>query len=425
MSGASATVRYAGIAILLHWALAILMLGQLGFGWALDGLPPASRFAAYQLHKSIGILILVLTLARIIARVTLPRPGPATESKPAHALATLVHAGLYGVMLAGPLTGWALVSTAKMKLPTLLFGIIPLPHLPLGPAWHEPAEWLHGMLAWLLAGLVALHVAGALHHHLRRDDIVARMLPAALARHAVLTPALVAMLLAGGLAFAAGRWGPAATPVESAAAPTAATPIQATKPAPAPVPAPAPETAARPTPTPDADAPDSEQPVRRWQVQPGGTIGFATEYSGEAIKGRFSRWTADIRFSPDDLAGSSISVTIDLASVSTGDDQRDGTLTGDDFFAVAARPTATWRATRIRRSGDGYVADGTLTLNGVSRPVPLRFSLMIDGDRAKTSGSASVLRLAHGVGQGQWSDPATIPDAVAVTFRFEARADAR
>ncbi len=163
-------------------------------------------------------------------------------------------------------------------------------------------------------------------------------------------------------------------------------------------------------------------PVRGWKVAPGGTLGFRTVYSGEAINGRFTRWTADIQFSPDDLAHSKIAVDVDLASVSSGDGERDDTLKGDDFFGVAARPRARFTATRIRKQGNGYVADGTLALAGVTRAMPVSFKLTIDGDHAQASGTATVQRLAFGVGKGQWSDAATIPDAVSVTFRFAADA---
>lgn len=418
---AGLTQRYSGIAILLHWALALLLLFQLGLGWALEDLPRSTMFIAFQFHKSVGILILVLSLARLLVRLVVPRP-PAEGAPALKLLAGSVHWLLYGVMILGPITGWIIVSTARVKLPTLLFGMIPLPHLPLGTAWNEPAETIHGLIGWVLAGLVVLHIAGALRHHLLRDDLIGRMMPTALSRRPALSIAVVVALAACVAAFFTGSWryrGHAEVPTPSQPLPTPGS----TPDVPA-APTPTPEASASPTPTPSpsASATDAAVPVRSWKVAPGGTLGFRTVYSGEAINGRFNRWTADIQFSPDDLDHSKIAVDIDLASVSSGDSERDDTLKGDDFFGVAAHPKARFTATRIRKQGGGYVADGTLALAGATRPMPVSFTLKIDGDHAQASGTATVKRLSFAVGKGQWSDPSTIPDAVAVTFRFAADA---
>jgi len=411
--------RYSGIAILLHWALALLLLFQLGLGWALEDLPRSTMFVAFQFHKSVGILILVLSLARLLVRIVVPRP-PAEGAPALRLLASAVHWALYGVMILGPLSGWIIVSTARVKLPTLLFGTVPLPHLPLGAAWNEPAETIHGLIGWLLAGLFVLHVAGALRHHLLRDDLIGRMMPAALARRPALSIAVVVALAACVAAFLTGSWRYRG----HAEVPTPSQPIPAPGSTPDLAPAPTPEAAStpEPAPSPSPSASTAAMPVRSWKVAPGGALGFRTVYSGEAINGRFTRWTADIQFSPDDLARSKIAIDVDLASVSSGDGERDDTLKGDDFFAVAAHPHARFTATRIRKQGSGYVADGTLALAGVTRPMPVAFKLTIDGGHAQASGTATVKRLAFGVGKGQWSDPATIPDAVAVTFRFTADA---
>ncbi|MHA6720977.1 YceI family protein [Sphingomonas sp. RS6] len=418
--------RYHGVAILLHWALALLLLFQLGLGWALESLPDSTRFAAFQFHKSVGILILVLSLARLMVRLMVRRPAPVRASPAAQMLVSTVHALLYAVMIVGPISGWVIVSTARIKLPTLLFGVVPLPHLPVARTWNLPAETVHGLVGWLLAGLFLLHVAGALRHHLMRDDVIGRMMPAMLGRRPLLSVAVAAALgacvlafFAGNMSFRSGQAAASPKPAQSDSAVTAPTPIA--EPSASPTLAVAsPTPAASPSPSPSPTATGAPMPLRRWQVTPGGTLGFRVDYSGEAVQGRFASWTADIRFSPDDLSGSSITVDIDLASVGTGDSERDETLKGDDFFGAAAHPKARFTATRVRRQGDGYVADGTLALAGASRPLAVRFDLSIDGDKARASGTATVRRLAFGVGKGQWSDSSTVADAVSVTFRFNA-----
>jgi polyisoprenoid-binding protein YceI len=158
-----------------------------------------------------------------------------------------------------------------------------------------------------------------------------------------------------------------------------------------------------------------------WKLEKGGRLGFSADYSGEAIKGSFGRWDAKIVFDPEDLAGSSIRATIDLASVESGDSQRDDMLRSDSFFGVGSNPSAQYVSTSIRETGEGrYVANGTLTLHGQRKPVALRFSLKIDGDKATASGSAMLQRLTFGVGEVEWSATDQLKDAVGVDFNFRA-----
>jgi len=160
----------------------------------------------------------------------------------------------------------------------------------------------------------------------------------------------------------------------------------------------------------------------KWAVQRRSTLGFTTAWSGEAIQGRFDRWNADILFSPDALEDSKVTVAIDLASVKTGDDQRDQSLPASDWFDTAQHPKATFTATRFEKTGeDRFVARGTLTLRGVSRPLSLPFRLKIDGDTATVSGVTSLDRTAFGVGQGEWQSTDQIPAKVTVRVSLKAK----
>lgn len=414
--------RYSTAAIALHWSLAALLLFQLALGWRMEDLPRgAEQFTQFQLHKSIGISILLLSVARLAIRYWKPRPAPSPDSPLNMALAKGVHGLLYLVMIGGPLTGWIIVSTSRIKVDTMLFGMVPWPHLPLGRGWHEPAEEIHGALAWLFVALVVLHVAGALRHHVKREDLLGRMLPARLASHAALTAGAAVALVGAGLAYAAGQWlpvkgsaaAPAAAPAPAAAIAPEASPTPSTSPEPTP--------SASETPTPEASASAATAAVP-WTVEPGGRLAFRADYSGNPVDGTFKRWDADIRFSPDDLANSRVRVTVDLASADTADGERDGMLKGESFFNTAAHPRATFTASGFRARGPGrYRAAGTLSLHGVSRPVVVDFELKLDGDRANASGTARLSRTAFGVGSGEWASTDQIGDGVTVMFRLRAR----
>lgn len=410
-------VRYSGIAIALHWAIALLLLFQIGLGWALEDLPKGVvQFAGYQFHKSIGITILLLSLARLAVRLFRPRPAPVQDGKAQMLLASAVHVLLYAMMIVGPLTGWIIVSTAKVRLQTMLFGTVPWPDLPVGQGLHEPAEVLHGALGTVGIILIGLHVTGALYHHFKREDVIGRMLPAAVRSHGSIgIAAFVAIALGIGalicglfLSFPATKATPA--PVETASAETMeAMPSEVAS-----------DIAAEPSAL-ASDAAATSAKATPWKLEKGGHLGFTAEYSGEAIKGSFSRWDATIVFDPEDLQGSSIRASIDLASVDSGDSQRDDMLRSESFFGVGAHPTAQFVSSSIRAAGEGrYVASGTLSLHGQRKPVALRFSLKIDGDRATASGNATLQRLSFGVGEAEWSATDQLKDAVGVDFNLKA-----
>lgn len=406
--------RYSYTAITLHWLLALLLAFQISLGWALEGHNSPELFARYQLHKSVGITILLLSLIRLAVRLFTPRPPASDGPAWTRALASTVHWFFYLAMILGPVTGWLIVSTARVQVPTLLYGVIPWPHLPVGRSWHDPAESLHGAMAWLAIGLFLLHIAGALRHQwLLGKPELQRMIPFARGKAVGAAIGALALIFA---AMAVGKMvhpDKPSTVAEKTAAPVAA-PVAS-------------EEAAddnektEETEEPDAKPEEAAQALADWTVGSGGKLGFTASWNGEAINGSFSRWDADIRFSPDDLAASRIKVTVNLASADTGDAQRDDSLKGGDFFDSGTHPKAVFTARDIRHlGGDRYEARGTLDLRGVKRPATIRFTLRIDGDKARVTGNARIDRTAFGVGQGEWAATDAIAASVGIDFSFGA-----
>jgi len=304
--------------------------------------------------------------------------------------------------------------------------------LDLAPAakktWHAIALNSHHLGAKLIYVLLALHVAGALKHQLFSKDepVLARMAPGAVAgRWWEPRIAVIAAAFLGVIAF--GEWvtppkpgmAPAAPP--AAAAPTGETAVPAAQPA-AQAAAPPASSSAAATPAPAA-APTG---AVAWKVQKGSTLAFATTWAGDPLQGRFERWTADIVFSPDDLGHSKVSVSVDTTSAKTGDDQRDALLPSGDWFDAAAHPKAVFTATRFDHpGGDRYVAHGSLSLRGVTKPLDLPFRLTLAGDTAKVSAETSLDRLAFGVGQGDFQSTDQVPAKVAVRVELTAKRDQR
>ncbi len=167
--------RYTRTAMLLHWLVALLIIGNLALVWTIGSLPDKLVRLAIDTHKSIGITVLGLVLLRILWRLShrpppLPPETPRRERLGAHA----AHLVLYGLILGLPLSGWIHDSALKEAAahPLRLFGLVPWPRIApimaLDPARKAQvhAQWfaVHADLAYGLYALLALHVLGALKH---------------------------------------------------------------------------------------------------------------------------------------------------------------------------------------------------------------------------------------------------------------------
>jgi len=150
---------------------------------------------------------------------------------------------------------------------------------------------------------------------------------------------------------------------------------------------------------------------------PGSSLVFATKYDGEVFTGKFAEFTTTLSFDPASLAAAKLDVVIALAGAATGNDDRDSTLSGADFFNVGKFAQARYTASKFRAlGGNQYAAEGTLDLRGVSKPVTLTFT-WTPGVQPVLAGKATVKRLDFGVGGGDWSDIGTLPDEVAVSTK--------
>jgi len=407
-------VRYSTGAIVLHWLLALTMAFQIALGFAMPHRGPHS-FAPMQLHKSVGVAILLLTLLRLGWRLA-HRPPEAVEGGWAAVAARLVHWAFYAVLLLGPLTGWIIVSTAPLHVPTVLFGVVPWPHLPLPATLNEPTAEVHEALAWIALALFALHVAGALRHQfLLRDPVIRRMAPGgSVAAAMALLLATVAIYFGVGTYVSQTYLLPAMAEFRAA---------RAHPPAPA-APALAPTAArdAAPTPEPSATAAtDKAASPTVWTIVGGQRLAFSVDNGGTPVRGRFKSWSGSIAMEPDYPETADLRITIQLASASVGDATQDAMLQGADFLASASNPTATWRSTAVTRTSPGhYRASGTLTIRGKSRPQAIAFMLTGKDQARHVTGNATIDRAAFGIGSGDAA--ASLGKTVSLDFAFDARA---
>ncbi|MEL7231810.1 MAG: cytochrome b/b6 domain-containing protein, partial [Pseudomonadota bacterium] len=363
MTTASQSERYTTVAIILHWLIALAIILMLAGGWYMTNLPDGApgQYELYQLHKSVGITILLLTITRIVWRVMNPPPPlPADMNEQEKNASHLVHMAFYGLMIALPLTGWLYSSVStRLDVPTVLYGVLSWPDVPYAEAMKTNlisgiANTSHTVLALLAVGMLALHLGGALKHELSAEEgVIKRMLPSgllgktkapstkgrgtlvafgsAIAALVFVTgaPGVVIALSGGGAAFAAGS---------------------------------------------DIEA--------NWAVDyDQSEIRFSGVHDGNDYTGTFQNWDAAIQFDPSAPEDANVEVTVSTASARASQKLYTDSLPSPEWLNIGAFPTATVEIVDITGIKDrAYVSTARLTLKDITIEREFQFVLDIDGD---------------------------------------------
>jgi len=357
--------EYGSVTKAFHWITALVVIGLIIVGLTMEDYPLSIKLTAYNLHKSFGILVLFLILARIVWHFSSHTPQAVETLKPSEKfLSKALHYSFYALLIAMPLTGWIFSSYGGR--PVNVFGLFILPDLvsqdkEMGKLFKEA----HEIIGYLIMAGLALHVAAAFKHHLiDKDRVLRRMLPLAV---------FLAFLL--------------------------------------------------PAPT-HADGADA---VRKWNVlRDQSSITFRPKQMGTEFKGTFGLYKPDIAFDPDNLAASKVIVEIDLASAHTQAPDRDEALKGKDWFDVTQFPAAKFETTAFRKTGDKtFEADATVTIRNISVSITLPFTLDItkrpvDGDKAVVDGTVTLDRSKFQLGIGQWVDTSVIANEVPIDIHITA-----
>lgn len=373
--------RYTRTAVLLHWLLAVLLIGEFAFGVWMHELPfSPARVKYFNWHKSVGVVILLLTVLRLVWRFT-HRPPPLSAATQAAmpAWQKAAHHGVLAAMyllgLGIPLAGWAYSSASGF--PIVLFGTVPWPDLMAADKEIAPLfKAAHKLMAIGLALAVLMHIGAALKHHfIDRDGLLNRM-----RLGAWLLPALLAGALLG-----------------SAAAPESA--FAQTKAA---------KAAAAPAPAWKLDAAHSE-------------LAFTGKQMGVPMDGQFKRFEARLEAADAAKAAepTQIGLSIELSSASLGSKELEVELAKIDWFGVAKFPQARFVSQSVRKvAADRWEAQGTMELKGRSRPMTVPFTVQASPAGLTASGTVLLRRLDFGIGDGEWADPSIVANEVTVKFRF-------
>lgn len=392
MTSSSPAARYTSVAIALHWAMALLILFMIWLGWNMD-----DNEVRYQLHKSVGITLLFLTVARIAWRLLNPPPPEPSTLKPLEQkLSHAVHIAFYALMVIIPLAGWLLVSISPFQISTVLFGAVDWPHLPFTSGLRQGNELLHGIVenvhskgAWVIIVLLGLHVAGAVKHEFGGEEgVIKRMIPGLFGKTSPPSPPARGAIIAFGSSLVL-------------FALIAAVPLMGSA-------------GAGPGP---AQSSAAAEPAGNWSVDYATSdISFSGVYDGKPFGGKFENWLAEVRFYPEDLAASSVSVSVETGSVTTGTKLYDSSLREAEWFNTGAFPEAQVELSNFEQTGeDTYTATATMTLKGKETSVPLDFQLTINGGQATLNGKAVFSRKALDLGQVSDASGSWVSDEITVT----------
>ena len=396
MALTNTALRYGGVTKTFHWITALLILTLLPLGLFANDLPydtgpELARKAWYfSLHKTLGVTVFFVALARILWAFSQPKPGLLNADHKLESFAAeTVHWLLYGSLIVVPLSCWIGHAAAAGFAPIWWpFG----QGLPLVPK-SVGVEHFFGALHWVATKVLVvsllLHIAGALKHHfIDRDATLRRMLPGEAAigpmptQHHTSTPFIAALFVWGAAIVLGG--------------------ILATQ----------------------GDTTDAGQGVELaevvsdWQVQDG-TIDITVVQFGSEVTGSFAKWTSAITFDETIPTGKvgEVTTTIDVTSLTLGSVTQQAL--GADFFDTTTHPTAIFIGD-IQHAADGYEAVGTLTIKENSVPLTLPFGLAIDGDSAEMRGVLTLDRRDFGIGDNM-NDEGSLAFEVKVNITLTAK----
>jgi len=165
---------YSAIARLFHWVVAALILLMLPIGIVMANVDVGpAQDTLYHLHRSIGVILLPLMLARLIYRLKHPPPLPVTVSAAQRRAARITHWALYGILPLQAMVGW--IATSAYRAPILVFWMFDLPPIwPVDRPFSEMLFDVHRAMGFAVVALVVIHIGAALFHHFVLKDVVLR-----------------------------------------------------------------------------------------------------------------------------------------------------------------------------------------------------------------------------------------------------------
>jgi polyisoprenoid-binding protein YceI len=147
-------------------------------------------------------------------------------------------------------------------------------------------------------------------------------------------------------------------------------------------------------------------------------LNFIANLEGSEAPGHFNRFDVQMEFDQSALATSAIQVTVDIASATMNSNDLDKSIAESDWFDAASFPQAEFHSDNIRLvHGSEFLAEGTVLIKGVSKPVAIPIYWTQKGKKAEINGAITLSRTDFGIGTGEWEDDSSVGHAVQVSFR--------
>lgn len=380
------TQRYNGIAIGFHWLIAFLIISMLATGNFMVSLEESDpmRFWLTQLHKSFGIVAMILIVCRYLWRLTHRPPGLPDHMKTWEVRAAGVsHALLYLLIILIPVSGWIMVSASPLDLPTVVFNAIQWPHFPPFDSMPNKADIsslfadIHKLAGWALIGLLFAHIGATLRHQfILRDDVAKRMSPrlpgGGWAAGVVPLTGVVVIVVAALIAF--GYSGSGSAPLGAGES----------------------------------------------------RVDFTFTLQNEETQGSFSESSVELLLDTNNPAGSSLNATVNTATVTTGTGQIDSTLLREDWFDVEAHPQASFTSREMTAAGENiYSVYGTLRIKGIAKDIEFPMELVSVENKRIATGSFAIDRLDFELGRDSQPEEDSLGYQVVVSFEFEVQSQLR
>ncbi len=378
--GRSSEQRYGDIAVIFHWLIALFIIGLLIVGKFMTSLEENDplRFVLTQTHKSFGITVLVLSVLRVLWRLShKPPPEPASLPTWQKKAAGGAHLMLYALMFILPITGWVMVSASPLNIDTVLFGVVTLPHIPglmdlansenIASSFHHYHEYAGTALIVILL----LHIGAALkHHYFDKDTILSRMLPDW--SSAPFKAKLGALLVAIGASVSA-------VYLYAGADNTAAL----------------------------LAAGDSE-------------VSFVADVTGAQTPGIFSDTSVEASIDEARPENTTIVARVQTASLSSENLQVAGSLPDEDWFDVAQYPEALFESTLVEPGPEGtLLVTGDLTIKDVTTSVSFPMTLSNEDEKRVARGEFSIDRQDYVIGMESQTSDNFVGFIVTIKFRFD------
>jgi cytochrome b561 len=382
-----------------HWASALIVLGLLIVGFLMTSMEfSPQKFQIYMLHKSFGLTVLALVIARIIWRFMNPPPKKLEDHKPwEKTLSNIIHGLLYFGLIAMPMSGWIMSSAGEY--PVNFFGLFDMPSLSgKNEALFEISKTLHEAGSFALIAAIGFHFLGAAKHHIIDKDSTLRRMGGN-----VLTLVVFGLLLAAATIIAGSEFLEEFNETEEAISSPA--------------------------------DPSSDQAVSKvtdsqnlWVISTTTSkINFEFQQYGQSTSGFFKDITGTIQFEPENLGTAKADITIPIGTIDTGSQDRNNQARSAEWFDANKFSTAHFVSESFEETQPNqYLVHGQLTIRDKTLPLSFPFTLDIKKNDAATQHIAKMKaefllnRLDFGVGQGQWQATDAIADSVKINIELEA-----